>query len=79
MPFEMVDRLQRVFTALSDNRVELVLCGGVACVLQGCERTTQDLDTHVADAKQRERWVQEKGALAYTLVSPEGRFWSRVA
>ena len=100
----MVNRLQRVFAALSDNRVDFVLCGGVACVLQSCERTTQDLDIYVAlkktnllrtvesfrdlgfrprvpepmealaEEKQRNRWRQEKGALVYTLVSPEGIF-----
>ena len=33
-----------VFRNLSDADVNFVLCGGMACVLQGCERTTQDMD-----------------------------------
>jgi len=37
-----------ILSALSRAKVEYVLCGGVACVLQGCDRTTQDLDIHLA-------------------------------
>lgn len=100
----MIGRLQQIFIALNEHNVEFVLCGGVACVLQGCERTTQDLDLYIsleqanlmraveafrsldlqpripepieslADDHQRSRWIQEKNALVYTLVSPEGLF-----
>ena len=34
--------------ALSSAGVELVVCGGVACVLQGVARATHDLDLLVA-------------------------------
>lgn len=34
--------------ALADANVRFVVCGGVACVLQGVARTTQDLDVRVA-------------------------------
>ena len=33
--------------ALADARVRFVVCGGVACVLQGVARATQDLDVRV--------------------------------
>ncbi len=34
--------------ALTDAGVRFVVCGGVACVLQGVERVTHDLDVRVA-------------------------------
>ncbi len=40
--------LTRTLTALADARVRFVVCGGVACVLQGVARTTHDLDLRVA-------------------------------
>jgi hypothetical protein len=44
----MIHRIQQVLSALNEHLVDFVLCGGVACVLQGCERTTQDLDLFIA-------------------------------
>ena len=44
----MFNRIQMVLSALHAHKVDFVLCGGVACVLQGCERTTQDLDVYIA-------------------------------
>ncbi|OHD09730.1 MAG: hypothetical protein A2086_04115 [Spirochaetes bacterium GWD1_27_9] len=32
---------------LSENNIDYVICGGVACILQGCERTTFDLDINI--------------------------------
>lgn len=40
--------LRRTLTALADARVRFVVCGGVACILQGVARTTHDLDVRVA-------------------------------
>jgi hypothetical protein len=36
--------LRRVISALAEAGVEFVVCGGVACILQGVARATHDLD-----------------------------------
>ncbi len=87
------------------NEVDFVVCGGIACVLQGCERTTFDLDIAVSfenenierlvsffkensvfipripepieklkDKATREKWIKEKNALVYTLITKDGMF-----
>ena len=45
------DKLFELMKALSESGVKFVVCGGVACVLQGVERATFDLDIY-ADWKQ---------------------------
>ena len=40
--------LRRTIVALADANVRFVVCGGVACILQGVARTTHDLDVCVA-------------------------------
>jgi hypothetical protein len=40
--------LKQTLTALSDAKVRFVVCGGVACILQGVARATHDLDVRVA-------------------------------
>jgi hypothetical protein len=40
--------LRKTIVALADAQVRFVVCGGVACVLQGVSRTTNDLDVRVA-------------------------------
>lgn len=35
--------LTRTLVALTDARVRFVVCGGVACILQGVARATHDL------------------------------------
>lgn len=40
--------LRKTIVALADANVRFVICGGVACVLQGVARTTHDLDVRVA-------------------------------
>jgi hypothetical protein len=40
--------LRRTLVTLADANVRFVVCGGVACVLQGVARTTHDLDVRVA-------------------------------
>lgn len=87
---------------LIQERVEFVVCGGVACVLQGCQRTTLDLDLSISfdpenlrrlltaldglnlsprvpvpmeallDPLQRQSWVETKGAMVFTVQSPDG-------
>lgn len=32
---------------LVSQNIDFVICGGIACILQGCERTTLDLDINV--------------------------------
>lgn len=46
MPSENL--LVRTLTALADAGVRFVVCGGVACILQGVARATHDLDLRVA-------------------------------
>jgi hypothetical protein len=40
----MENRFESLLVALADAHVEFVVAGGVACVLQGVERVTLDLD-----------------------------------
>jgi len=40
------DKLFELMKALSESGVKFVVCGGVACVLQGVERATFDLDIY---------------------------------
>ena len=40
--------LRQTLTALVDAKVHFVVCGGVACILQGVARSTHDLDVRVA-------------------------------
>lgn len=39
--------LTQTLTSLSDAGVDFVVCGGVACILQGVARATHDLDIRV--------------------------------
>lgn len=87
---------------LTEHRVDFVLCGGLACVLHGSERTTFDIDILVRmdrdnlqrligfvsahrltpripepvdsllNPKKRKQWLQEKGALVYSLFGEKG-------
>lgn len=87
---------------LLEAGVDFVVCGGVACVLHGVDRTTLDLDICVSpdaenwqrvvsfakahglqpripepleyllDPLRRQRWVEEKNAMVYTLVGESG-------
>jgi len=43
----MDNLLLRTLAALADAQVRFVVCGGVACVLQGVARATHDLDIFV--------------------------------
>lgn len=43
----MDNLLLRTLVALADAQVRFVVCGGVACVLQGVARATHDLDIFV--------------------------------
>jgi len=93
----MENHLLKIIASLVEVEVDFVVCGGVACVLQGCERTTFDIDIyprmteenldnlikvfkkldfhpripepieHLKDEKKREKWVEEKNALVFTL------------
>ena len=40
--------ITRALTALTDAKVRFVVCGGVACILQGVARATHALDVRVA-------------------------------
>lgn len=42
------DQLFELLKSLNENNVKFVVCGGVACVLQGVERATYDVDISVA-------------------------------
>ena len=47
MPAE-TNRVRALLTALSEAGVDFVVCGGLACVLQGVNRVTHDVDLDVA-------------------------------
>ena len=40
----MQSRIKEILLTLSEKKVNFILCGGVACVLQGVERMTMDVD-----------------------------------
>jgi hypothetical protein len=42
------NRIKQTLVALVDANVRFVVCGGVACILQGVARATHDLDVRVA-------------------------------
>lgn len=44
----MENRIKQTLIALVDADVRFVVCGGVACILQGVARATHDLDIRVA-------------------------------
>lgn len=44
----MENLLTRTLVALLDAEVRFVVCGGVACIMQGVARATHDLDIAVA-------------------------------
>jgi hypothetical protein len=33
---------------LSESHIEFVICGGIACILHGCDRTTFDIDINLS-------------------------------
>ena len=39
----MQNFLFNIIKDLSQRHIDFVVCGGVACILQGCERTTLDI------------------------------------
>lgn len=46
----MKNRFEEMMTRLADANVDFIVAGGVACVLQGVERVTLDLDLSVSFA-----------------------------
>lgn len=44
----MHNKLSEIVRFLQQEKVDFVICGGVACILQGCDRTTYDLDINIA-------------------------------
>lgn len=96
------NQIWKLIEELSEAGVEFVICGGVACFLQGVVRMTYDLDISLhlsdenisrliktakklnlqsrnpepiesfADPDKRDKWINEKNALIFTLVSNEG-------
>jgi len=57
MPTE-TNKVRDVLVALVAGGVDYVVCGGLACVLQGVNRVTHDLDLDIAlDAENLERFL----------------------
>jgi hypothetical protein len=57
---------------LSRNEVDFVVCGGVACVLQGVERATYDLDIAIAfERKNIEKLINCANAFSLKPRIPE--------
>lgn len=44
----MKNKMFEVIKQFANEGVQFVICGGVACILQGCDRTTYDLDLNIA-------------------------------
>lgn len=44
----MKNILLDVIKNLSKSKIEFVICSGVACILQGCDRSTYDLDISIS-------------------------------
>ena len=64
--------IKRTLVALVDAKVRFVVCGGVACILQGVARATHDLDVRVAmESPDLERLVEVIRALSLTPRIPE--------
>lgn len=64
--------LRRIIVALIDGEVDFVVCGGVACILQGVVRSTADLDCCVRMEQQNlERFVRAVADLGFRLRVPE--------
>lgn len=53
------DRLFELLGELSNSSVKFVVCGGIACVLHGIDRTTLDLDVSVSMDEENLRKVVE--------------------
>lgn len=55
----MQNHLLKTIKLLAQDGVQFVICGGIACILQGCDRTTYDLDLNLAlDQKNLEKFIQ---------------------
>lgn len=93
------NQIWKLIIELTNADIKFVICGGVACFLQGVMRFTEDLDIslqlndeniqklikvakqlnlksrnpepieYFADPVKREKWIKEKNALVFTLVS----------
>lgn len=50
----MENYLLKIITSLVEKDVDFVICGGVACVLQGCERTTFDIDLYPKPLREKD-------------------------
>ena len=51
--------LIKVIESLPERGVDVVVCGGIACILQGVERTTQDIGLNIRLATENLRPVVE--------------------
>ena len=97
-----INAWREVLQAMAEENVEFVICGGIAVLLHGINRTTHDLDLYVrldeenverlitvakrlklhpripepmirlADPEHRRRWMEEKGAVVFTLQDDTG-------
>jgi hypothetical protein len=63
----MENFLLGIIKALCKAGVEFVICGGIACILQGCDRTTFDLDINlIFDKENLGRFIGACKELALT-------------
>jgi len=64
--------LRATLTALAEAEVDFVVCGGVACILQGVARATHDLDLRIdLDDANLARLVEVARGLGLTPRIPE--------
>ncbi|HOV14225.1 MAG TPA: hypothetical protein PK771_08075 [Spirochaetota bacterium] len=61
-----------IISKLTDENIDFVICGGVACFLQGCERTTYDLDINLSmEENNIEKTISLFKKLGFTARIPE--------
>lgn len=68
-----MNHLEQIITGLADEQVNFIICGGVALVLQGVERSTIDLDLSVSFEPQNlQRFIKVMKQLELAPRSPVG-------
>ena len=68
----VANRLREALIAFADAKVEFVVCGGVACILQGVARATHDLDLRLAmDSANVDRFLRAAQGMGLRPRIPE--------
>lgn len=61
-----------IIKEFATEKIDFVVCGGIACVLQGCERTTFDIDLNVyLEKKNIKKTIKLLNKLSFSSRIPE--------